>query len=150
MVALKVYLWAKLNSHLPFQTKSINEVNKLQSFMFKMSIQYGGVLPVYVGRNQRGGGILSSIARFILPTAKKMLTETVKAAPGVVDAIVNRKQSAGKAILGGLKEAGRSTAKDTLNRMGISNSHPAPKRRPVRRKAAVVKRRKVKHNDIFS
>ena len=62
---------------------------------FKMNTHHGGLLPVYSGRRyQRGGGILSSIARFVLPTAKKMLTETVKAAPKVIDSIVNKKQSA--------------------------------------------------------
>ena len=56
-----------------------------------MNTHHGGLLPVYSGRrHQRGGGILSSIARFVLPTAKKMLTETVKAAPKVIDSIVNK------------------------------------------------------------
>ena len=43
-----------------------------------MNMHHGGLLLVYLGRQyQRGGGILSSIACFGLPTAKKMLTETV-------------------------------------------------------------------------
>jgi hypothetical protein len=118
-----------------------------------MYAQYGGALPVYKGsRHQRGGGILSSIARFLVPTAKKMLTETVKAAPGVVDSILNKKQGAGSAIMSGLKKAGGNTAKATLNRMGFSSnnkkSRPAKRRRP--RAAGSSKRRKVAANDIFS
>ena len=46
----------------------------------------------------------------MLPTAKKMLTETVKAAPKVIDSIVNKKQSAKSAMLHGLKTAGTNTA----------------------------------------
>ena len=43
-----------------------------------MSLQFGG-LPVYYGRRvQRGGGILGSIARFFVPTAKKLLIPAAK------------------------------------------------------------------------
>ena len=50
------------------------------------------------------------IARFMLPTAKKMLTETVKATSKVIDSIVNKKQLAKSAVLHGLKTAGTNTA----------------------------------------
>jgi hypothetical protein len=115
-----------------------------------MYSQYGGALPVYLGsRYQRGGGILSSIARFLMPTAKKMLTETVKAAPGVVDNILNNKQGAGAAILGGLKKAGKNTANATFNRLGYSAS---TKRKAVKRKRPpkASKRRKIAKKDIFT
>lgn len=116
-----------------------------------MYVQYGGALPVYIGaRYQRGGGILSSIARFLMPTAKKMLRETVKAAPAVVDNILNNRQGAGAAILGGLKQAGKNTAKDTLKRFS-TNELPQgsiKKRRPAPSTAA--RRRKRVKKDIFS
>lgn len=118
----------------------------------KMYPQYGGVLPVYVGsRYQRGGGILSSVARFLMPAAKKMLTETVKAAPGVVDNILNKRQGAGSAILSGLKQAGKNTALDSLNRLGLSKS-AGPKRakRAGPQPTRSAKRRKVAQKDIFS
>jgi hypothetical protein len=113
--------------------------------MVNMYSQYGGALPVYMGsRYQRGGGILSSIARFLMPAAKTMLTETVKAAPGVVDSILNKRQGAGAAILGGLKKAGKNTAKASLNRLGVGGTK---RRRPASRPS---KRRKVARKDIFS
>lgn len=116
-----------------------------------MYSQYGGALPVYVGsRYQRGGGILSSIARFLMPAAKKMLTETVKAAPGVVDNILNKRQGAGSAILSGLKKAGVNTAKDSLNKLGFSSSGKNVKKRRRPRPATSSKRRKVGRKDIFS
>lgn len=115
-----------------------------------MYTQNGGVLPVFIGsRHQRGGGILSSVARFLMPVAKKMLTETVKAAPSVVDNILNKRQNAGAAILGGLKNAGKNTALDTLNRAGFSsrkNKRVAVKRLPNKK----MKRRKNVKKDIFS
>lgn len=106
--------------------------------------QYGGTLPVYVGtRHQRGGGILSSIARFLIPVAKTMLTETVKATPGVVSNIMNNKQSAKHAILQGLKTAGKNTAQQTLQNLSSN-----------KRKRGVVKKRVAKHrkvvNDVLS
>jgi hypothetical protein len=115
----------------------------------KLTLASGGLLPVYVGRRQRGGGILSSIARFFIPTAKKMLTETVKAAPGVVDAIVNKRQSAGAAIVSGLKKAGGNTARSTLERL-TAQQPTAPKRRaPPNRNQANKKRRVAQPKDIF-
>ena len=110
----------------------------------------GGILPVYAGkRYQRGGGILSSIARFVLPTAKKMLTETVKVAPRVVDAVVNEEQSVGKSMLQGLKTARANTAHDTINRMGIKPRQSAARKRsrPHRKSLSSRKRHKP---DIFS
>ena len=90
---------------------------------FKMNTHHDGVLPIYSGRQyQRGGGILSSIACFVLPRAKKMLTETVKATPKVIDSIVNKEQSAKSAVLCGLKTAGTNTARDTFNRIGVGRS----------------------------
>ena len=58
----------------------------------------------------------------MLPTAKKMLTGTVKAAPKGIDSIVNEKQLAKSAMLHGLKTAGTDTARDTFNRMGVGKS----------------------------
>ena len=117
-----------------------------------MYLQQGGMLPVYAGtRYQRGGGILSSIASFMLPTAKKLLTETVKAAPGVVDSILNNKQSAGSAILSGLKAAGSNTAKDAFHRvMGSQRSRVAKRRAPANAPAKTKKRRKTGPKDIFT
>lgn len=111
-----------------------------------MYTQHGaGYLPVYAGtRFQRGGGILSSLARFFIPTAKKMLTETVRAAPSVIDSIVNKNQSPGKALLGGLKNAGLNTATHTLKRL-------APPHRPVNNKKLRRKQSRAKqHRDVFS
>ena len=83
----------------------------------------GGFLPVYSGRQyQRDGGILSSITRFVLPTAKKMLTETVKAIPKVIDSIVNENQLPKSAILCGIKTTGVNTARNTFNRMDVRRS----------------------------
>jgi hypothetical protein len=116
-----------------------------------MYTQSGGILPVYIGRNQRGGGILSSIARFFLPTAKKLLKETVKAAPGVASAIMNNKQPVGKAILDGLKTAGGNTARAAFGGIGA-----APRPRIQKRKAApkrrqpTKKRRVAQQKDIFT
>lgn len=108
---------------------------------------YGGALPVYIGsRQQRGGGILSSIARFLVPAAKKMITETVKVAPGVVDNILNKRQGAGAAILGGLKKAGKNTAADSLNKLGFT-SGPKKRRRPL---PSSKRRKKVARKDVFS
>jgi hypothetical protein len=116
-------------------------------YIVKMYTQYGGALPVYIGsRHQRGGGILSSIARFLMPAAKTLLTETVKMAPGVVDNILNKKQGVGSAIFGGLKKAGRNTAQASLNRLGVSA--PRKKRRSL--PARPAKRRKVVKKDVFS
>ena len=79
---------------------------------------------MYMGQKyQRGGGILSSIARFVMPTAKKLLSETVKAALRMIDSIMNDKQSVKAAVLGGLKTAGKNTARDTLKRIGVKRSH---------------------------
>ena len=58
----------------------------------------------------------------MLPTAKKMLTETAKAAPKVIDSIVNEKQLEKSAVLRGLKTAGANTVQVTFNRMGIRRS----------------------------
>ena len=103
------------------------------------------MLPVYSGtRYQRGGGILSSIARFVLPTAKKFLSESIRAAPTVVDSILNKKWSPGQALLGGLKAAGRNT----LNQVVRSQ----PKRIVKRKQQQQVHRRRKKrrkHNDVF-
>ena len=71
---------------------------------------------------QRGGGILSTTACLVLPTAKKMLTETVKDAPKVIDSIVNKKQLAKSAVLRGLKTAGTNTTRNTFNRIGVGRS----------------------------
>ena len=121
---------------------------------FKMNTHHGGLLPVYSGRRyQQGGGILSSIARFVLPTAKKMLTETVKAAPKVIDSIVNKKQSAKSAVLRGLKTAGTNTARDTFNRIGVgrSQSYAGRKRRHSKQMRGKQSRKRHKQNkDIFS
>ena len=108
---------------------------------FKINTHYRGALPVYLGRRyQRGCGILNSIARFVLPTAKKMLTETAKAAPKVIDSIVSENQSPKSAILLGIKTAGVNTARDTFNRMGVrrSQGYTGRKRRYPKR----VQRRK--------
>lgn len=119
-----------------------------------MPVQYGAALPVYGGtRYQRGGGFLSSIANFILPTAKKMLTETAKVAPGVIDSIINKKQSVGSALLGGLKTAGSNTAKDTFRRVtGKKNSgNGGIRKRPAQRSVVKTKqRRKAGPKDIFT
>lgn len=124
-----------------------------------MYVQHVGAgLPIYVGRRyQRGGGILASIARFALPMAKKMLTETVKAAPGVVDAILTNKKNAGTAILGGLKQAGMNTAKDTFNQFhGPNRVSQQQQRRGVRKRpfqSRVVRKTNIKkkrlQKDIF-
>ena len=115
-----------------------------------MNMLHGGILPVYAGRRyQRGGGILSSIARFVLPTAKKMLTETVKAAPHVVDAIVNEKQSVGKSVLRGLKTAGANTARDTFSRMGNRPRQSTARKRSRTQKKSLSGRKRHK-SDIFS
>ena len=107
------------------------------------------MLPVYVGqRYQRGGGILSSIARFVMPTAKKLLHETVKATPRMIDSIVNDKQSVKTAVLGGLKTAGRKTARDTLNRIGVKRSRS--KHVPMQQKTKRVAKRRKRNHDIFS
>ena len=56
-------------------------------------------LPVYSGRRyQRGGGILSSIARLAMPVAKKLAIETAKATPGVLNSIIHKKSTPGAAI----------------------------------------------------
>ena len=56
------------------------------------------MLPIYGGtRYQRGGGILSSIARFVLPTTKKFLS--VRVAPTVVESILSKRQLPGQALL---------------------------------------------------
>ena len=114
-----------------------------------MDSQYGGLLPVYAGtRIQRGGGILGSIVRFFKPTAKKLLTETVKAAPGVVDSIVNKKASVGSAILEGLKTAGKNTAQDALSRIGMNT-----RKRPAQNRRRPAKRQRQRgggDDDIFS
>jgi hypothetical protein len=130
-----------------------------------MNNQYGSALPYYVGRRtQRGGGFISSLARFAMPMAKKFFTETFKAAPGVLNAMSSKNTSAGEAILGGIKRAGMNTAKDTFtqlqNSMGGDDYAPTPKRRralPVRvaRKRTVNPRRKPtptrrRPNDIFN
>ena len=122
--------------------------------IFKMNTHHGGLLPVYSGRQyQRGGGILSSIARFVLPTAKKMLTEAVKAAPKVIDSIVNEKQSAKSAVLRGLKTAGANTARDTFNRIGVGRSQSYAGRKRKHSKHATGKhsrKRRKQKKDIFS
>ena len=116
-----------------------------------MNTHHGGVLPVYSGRRyQRGGGILSSIARFVLPTAKKMLTETVKAAPKVINSIVNEKQSAKSALLRGIKTAGANTARDTFNRMGVGRSQTYAGRKRRRPKQKRTSKRRKLNTDIFS
>ena len=59
----------------------------------------------------------------MLPTAKKLLAETVKAAPKVIDSIINEKQLAKSAVLiHGLKTAGANTTRDTFNRIGVRRS----------------------------
>ena len=79
--------------------------------MLKQIATKGSMLPVYVGqRYQRGGGILSSIARFVMPTAKKLLHEAVKTKPRMIDSIVNDKQSVKTAVLGGLKTVGQENS----------------------------------------
>ena len=119
-----------------------------------MYSQYGGILPVYVGsRYQRGGGILSSIARFVMPTAKKLLKETVKAAPSVVDSIINRQQSPGAAILRGLKTAGKNTAVDTYNRVmsrDVSRQMNRSKKRKQNLKNITRRTKRQRPDDIFS
>jgi len=112
-----------------------------------MNTQYGGVLTVYIGaRHQRGGGILSSIARFLMPAATRMLRETVRAAPGVVDNILNKKQSARSAILQGLKTAGKNTVHDTLHRLSKNKKRRTSGMKHTR----ASKRRKTAKKDIFS
>ena len=97
------------------------------------------MLPVYMGqRYQRGGGILPSIAQFVMPTVKKLLRETVKATPRMIDSIVNDKQSVKTAVLGGLKTAGRKTARDTLNHIGVKLKGPTPSMRPCNKKPNVL------------
>lgn len=117
-------------------------------------MQYGGTLPVYSGtRYQRGGGILSSIARFVLPTAKKMLTETAKAAPGVINSVLSDGQPVGSAILSGLKTAGMNTANDAFQRVTGRRSTKRPARVSKRRaptKQPPRKRRKQAAKDIFT
>jgi hypothetical protein len=109
--------------------------------------QYGSALPFYVGRRtQRGGGFLSSLARFAVPMAKKFFTETVKAAPGVLKAMSSKNTSAGEAILGGIKRAGMNTAQDTFKQLqnNMDNDDyamrdddyaPTPKRRRQKKKS---------------
>ena len=112
-----------------------------------MYSQYGGLLPVYAGTHiQQGGSILGSIVHFFKPTAKKLLTETVKAAPGVVDSIVNKNASVGSAILGGLKMAGKNTAQDTLRHIGMNT-----RKRPAQNRRCPAKRQRGGgDDDIFS
>ena len=119
----------------------------------KMNMHHGGLLPIYLGRwYQQGGGILSSIAHFVLPTAKKMLTETVKAAPKLIESIVNKKQSAKSAVLRGLKTAGTNTAWDTFNRIGVGRSQSYAGRKWKHSKQVTGKhsRKRHKQKDIFS
>ena len=52
----------------------------------------------------------SVLLHTVLPTAKKILIETAKAAPKVIDSIVNEKQLAKSALFCGLKTAGANTA----------------------------------------
>ena len=84
-----------------------------------------------------------------------MLTETVKAAPKVIDSIVNKKQSAKSAVLRGLKTAGTApkTARDTFNRIGVgrSQSYAGRKRRHSKQVRGKQSRKRRKQNkDIFS
>ena len=122
---------------------------------FEMNMHSRGILPVYSDRRyRRGGGILSSIACIVLPTAKKMLLETVKAAPKVIDSIVNEKQSQKSAFLRGIKTASANTVPNTFNRMGVrrSQSYAGRKRRhpkQVQRQKRLSKCRK-QNIDIFS
>jgi hypothetical protein len=108
-----------------------------------MYSQYGGSLPVYGGtRYQRGGGILSSIARFAMPILKNMAMETAKAAPNVIKAIISKKSSPGKAILQGLKSASARTASKTLGQ-------PAKKRKTITKKPTIPRKRRRAQKDIF-
>ena len=119
-----------------------------------MYVQHGGMLPVYAGtRYQRGGGILTSLANFVMPAAKRLLTETAKATPGVINAIASGKQGAGAAVLSGLKRAGINTLQQTFG----SKAHSVSTRKrqaPIRRRKQAksqIKRRKTtqQSRDIF-
>ena len=109
-----------------------------------MCTQYGGSLPVYAGtRYQRGGGILSSIARFALLALKKVGMEAVKAAPSVVNAIISKKSSPRAALLQGLKTVGSNTLRGIV---------PQTKKwkRVARQKLIVIKKRHKTSKDIFN
>lgn len=116
-----------------------------------MRAYYGGHLPVYAGtRYQRGGGILSSVGRFLLPAARTLLTETLKAAPRVVDNIVNKRKTVKSAIFDGLKTAGANTVKTAFNIRRKRQASASPRSTVLNKQR---KRRRVQRgggSDIFS
>jgi hypothetical protein len=119
-----------------------------------MYAQYGGTLPVYAGtRYQRGGGILSSLASFVMPAAKKLLAETYKAAPVVINAIASGKQGTKDALLSGFKRAGTNTLQQTFGgkaRRVTNRTRQTPPRRRKQAQPRVNRRKKAQRGgDIF-
>ena len=100
---------------------------------------------MYVGRRyQRGGNILTSVARIASPVAKRFLMESLKATPGVVADIVAGRSKPGEAILSGLKKAGVSAAKRTLGMRMSDDQRGGPAKKRRRKRTIIGKRRKQK------
>jgi hypothetical protein len=95
-----------------------------------------------------------------MPIARSLLTETLKAAPGVAADIFLRRKSPGTAVLQGLKKAGMNTLRKATPFGAIfvgrgkkrkSVSKAASKRiGPPKKRRKVAKRRNGAQSDIFS
>ena len=112
-----------------------------------------GYLPVYAGRRyQRGGGILSSIGRMLLPIAKRGVTALakgfVKNAPEMIDQVVNQNLTPKQALIRTAKNVGREVVRDVGGQF-IGTKKPTKRtlasRPPVKRVPKKKRRR-----DIFS
>jgi hypothetical protein len=101
--------------------------------------QFGGRLPVYAGtRYQRGGGILSSIARFAMPIVKRLFGRAAATVPSVVGSIMTKSSTPKQALLKGLKTIGMNTAVDEFENLIPSKTRG--QKRPARKRKFQGKR----------
>jgi hypothetical protein len=103
--------------------------------------QFGGRLPVYAGtRYQRGGGILSSIARFAFPMVKRLFGRAAATVPGVVGSIMSKQATPKQALMKGLKTIGMNTAVDEFQ--NLMPKKRSPMKRPLSKKRGMRKSQK--------
>ena len=111
-----------------------------------------GFLPVYTGRRyQRGGGILSSIGRVLLPIAKRgfatFAKSVARSAPSMIDNVMSNRVAPKQALTHTLAKAGRNVAHNVGSEILDNIGAKRKRKRPAPQKP---RKRKPRPRDIFS
>ena len=113
-----------------------------------------GYLPVYSGhRYQKGGGILASIGRVLLPVvrqgAKALAKGVVKTAPGMIQSVIDGRATPKRALLQTVKKIGTHVVNDVGEEI-FGNALPQQRKRQAARPLrGPTRKRQKRHGKIL-